>query len=173
MPITQPPTLNIIDRGANQFIIAFGVQADDNDPSMTLTVPNLFAGEGNLYTIDFASINTPGRGNIPAIRSLGFSIANAIAGPAPNVSAPIYVWNPETNQVLAICPQAGLGNNPASVMGMVPFYCKPTQKIQIFRDYLPPFGPSNSLTVMSFIALTFDAPAYLTSFPVIGTGAHT
>lgn len=167
MPITQQPSLSIIDLAKNQFSISFGVQAIDFENLQTIVVPNIGTQVGSVYAIDFVSINTPARGNIPMIRSLGFSLASVFTGGGPiadEAQAALYVWNPVTNQVYSFLPQVSATAAagfiiPGVINGMVPFYAQPTQTIYVLRAS-GDGAPTSFVINCAFVALTFEAPAF-------------
>lgn len=160
MPITQTPTVQQIT-DSKEFIISFGVTFSDTVPEniQTISVPNTIGLSGELFSIDLLSANTPARGNVPPIRSLGFSMNLFVEGIAPApLNAPIYLWNPQTNQLYTfLVPLSGatVANYPGNLNGVIPFFCKSNQTIQIFK----PLG-ANCLTTCSFSALTFDVSSF-------------
>jgi hypothetical protein len=164
MPITQTPTANIIDKNARHFMISFGVTIVDGENSQEITVPNQTANVGSVYNIDLSGVNTPARGNLPGIRSLGFSMnAFPAAGPASFTNT-IYVWNPRTKQLYSFLPpltQATVAAYSGQINGVVPFFCETTQSIFITRAD----GGATQVSC-SFFAFTFDvSPFYSINDP--------
>jgi hypothetical protein len=166
MPVTQPPTLNVIDSTANQFLIQFGIFI--NEPPVnrvSMTVPNIIVASGLLYSIDLSQISTPARGNIPAIRSLGVCLdSRPIDVPAAAANlAPIYIWNPKTGQVVSFLqlPTVPSVAYPSVINAVVPFFCAATQSIQIF--YACGDAPLDFNLGASFSAFTFDVAPYYSS----------
>lgn len=166
MPITQVPTLSVIDQASNQFLIQFGIfMNEDQATRQSAVVPNLIAGEGVLYSVDLSRLNTPARGNIPAIRSLQVTLDSRqvrTPGPVPNL-APVYIWNPKTNQVVSFIPPPTVPTvaYPSIINAVVPFFCAPTQTIEIF--YLCGNGPLDYNIGAAFSVFTFDIPPYYAS----------
>lgn len=169
MPITTPPSLSVINLEHRHFLIQFGLTAIDFENQQTITVPNLGTQLGSLYAIDLVSVNTPARGNIPEIRSMGFSLASVFIGGGPIVDeaqAPLYIWNPQTGQVYSfnvpVSEAAAAGFTiPGIVNGMVPFYCAPTQTIYVMRAS-GVSAPTSFEIRCAIVLLTYDAPAFYT-----------
>lgn len=169
MPITQPPSLSVIDLEHRNFLISFGVTAIDFENQQTVVVPNLGSQVGSLYGIDLVSVNTPARGNIPAIRAMGFSLSSIFIGGGPvtdEAQAPLYIWNPQSGQVysfnvpVSVTAAAGF-IIPGVANGMVPFYCSPTQTIYVMRAS-GVSAPSSFEIRCAIVLLTYDAPAFYT-----------
>lgn len=158
MPITQPPTLNIINSDAHQFMITFGVQVQDGENSQQIAVPNQTSNLGSVYIIDLSRINTPARGNVPAIRALGFSMnLTPAAGPASFTNT-IYLWNQRTKQLYSFLPpltQATVASYQGNINGVIPFFAEPNENIIITR-------PDGGATFVgcSFAAYTFDVDSF-------------
>ena len=165
MPITQEPSLSIVDLEQRQFEISFGLLAQDHENIQTVSVPNIEGGDGALYSIDLMRILSPARGNVPSIRALGFSINQFIVS-TPTVDVPMYIWNSESNQAYSFLPpltSTATAQYPGNINGVVPFYCKPTQTIQVFRKSgsNPAFN-TGCVVACNFVLFTFDVPAFYT-----------
>jgi hypothetical protein len=166
MPITQPPTLNVIDQSKGHFAIQFGIFMNEPPANrQTLQVPNIIDATGTLYTIDLSQVNTPARGSIPWIRALSFCFDSRQVEPLavdPNIT-PIYIWNSQTNQVVSFIPPPSVPGvaYPSIINGIVPFYCSGSQTIQIFRE--SGNAALDYWVGSSFTAFTFDQPAYYAS----------
>jgi len=158
VPITQPPTLNIINSDAHQFMITFGVGIQDGENSQQLPIPNQTASLGSVYTIDLSRINTPARGNIPAIRCLGFSMnITPAAGPASFTNT-VYLWNQRTKQLYSFLPpltQATVAAYQGNINGVIPFFCEPNENIIITRA-----DGGATFCDCSFAAFTFDVDSF-------------
>jgi hypothetical protein len=165
MPITQTPTISILNKSKNEFLISFSVacgQGDSFNPSIVL--PNGIGFSGSAYTINFLNINSPVAANLPQIRTLQFNIAASMFG-VPVSLANIYIVNPATQQMVSLYPSGPPDPDHSSVItGSVPFYCNANQVINIYVSNLgsPSAPPTDNVNYnMSFSALTFDAGAYL------------
>ena len=166
MPVTQSPTLNVIDQTSGQFMVQFGIfMNEDPTQRQTLVVPNIVDGTGSLYSIDLSKVNTPARGNIPAIRSLAVCFDSREVGtPGPVLNlTPIYIWNPKTNQVVSFFPAPSVPTvaYPSIINAVVPFYCASDQTIQIFRQ--SGNAPLDYWVGAAFSAFTFDISSYYSS----------
>lgn len=158
MPILQQPTLQVVDLDHNQFEVQFGVQMLSGDNPQVVNIPNLVGFNGDYYDIDFLKVNTPARGNFPAIRCIQFVLETTQIAAGEVQVGNVYFVNPKTAQVIAIlAPTPGPGFS-SLVMGNVPFFCKSNQSIGLFR------APSvNCIASLSGTAFTYDCSSFLTA----------
>lgn len=163
MPITQEPTLQIIDTEHNQFQIQFGLSMVPGEAPQDVSLPNLSVLEGaDVYVIDFLKVNTPARGNFPAVRCIQFTLQTTATAAGADVGA-IYLVNPRTSQTLAIlAPAPGAGVDvPSIVQGSVSFFTNSNQSILVYRA-----ASTNCIADLNATALTFDSSNFLTLMPV-------
>jgi hypothetical protein len=165
MPFVQTPTLNTIEKG--KFSFAWTIQCVSGDQAQAaISVAGLIGFGGSLYVADFSAANTAAGANVPAIRSIGFSLYHSVVGASPFFPA-VFLINPKTLQTVAIAPPVGdeSGVTPAAanglVQGVVPFFASSNQVIQIAVDNGPAAPGSDTGLAMIFSAFTFDVPAYV------------
>ena len=156
--ITQQPTLHIIDLDHNQFQVTFGLEMIPGEAVQTVSVPNLVGFNGDVYVIDFNKVNTPARGNFPAIRSIQFVLETTQEAAGEVQVGNVYLVNPQTAQVLAIlAPTPGPGFS-SLVFANVPLFTKSNQAIIVMR------APSvNCIASLSATCYTFDCSSFFTS----------
>jgi hypothetical protein len=158
MPIIQQPTLQVIDQNHQQFQVQFGIEMSIADPQVPFNIPNLFSAVGSAYTVDLTQVNTPARGNFPAIRCLQFVLQTAQIAAGEVAVGNVYIVNARTSQVLAIlAPTPGPGFS-SLVMGNLPFFAQSTQSILVYRA-----TSVNCVAFLSATAFTFDSSSFLTS----------
>ena len=159
MPITQEPTLQAIDQQHNQFQIQFGVNMVPGEAPQDVTIPNLGTLLGaDVYVVDFLKVNTPARGNFPAVRCIQFTLQTTATAAGADVGA-VYLINPRTGQTLAIlAPPPGAGVDvPSLVTGCLSFYTNSNQSLLLCRA-----ASVNCEARLNATALTFDSSNFLT-----------
>jgi hypothetical protein len=165
MPIIQPPTLYLINNAANQYAVRFSLMAFTGDAMQEdVSLPAIDPINGSVYDVSFASVLTPGRGNIPDIRCLLFSIKAQEFGGGTGPLSNIYFFNPQTSQIVILVPPPMPTSSGGSVVagsiiqGCVPFYMSAVQTLRVLLDNASNTGPVYSFNVS---ALTFDSTSFL------------
>jgi hypothetical protein len=158
MPITQEPTLFTIDLQHNQFEIVFGLEMVPGEAPLDTSVPNLVGFVGDVYNVDFLKVNTPARGNFPAVRCIQFAMETTQVAAGEVQVGNVYIVNPQTAQVLAVLAATPGPGFSSLVMGNLPFFAKSNQAVHIIR------APSvNCIATLSATAFTFDCSSFLTA----------
>jgi len=165
MPIIQAPTLYLVNATGNQYAVRFSLQSFSGDGNQeNVSLPAIEPINGSVYDVSFASVLTPGRGNVPDIRCLLFSIKAQVYGGGSGALANIYFFNPQTSQIVVLVPPPMPTSSGGSVFagsiiqGCVPFYMSATQSLRVLLDNATNTGPVYSFNIS---ALTFDSPSFL------------
>jgi hypothetical protein len=156
MSITLEPTLQAIDLDHNQFQIQFSLDMTPGENPLDVAVPGLgVLKQADVYSVDFAKVNTPARGNFPALRVFQIAIQVEAQAAGATTSGAIYLINLRTAQVLAILPPAPTSNGPSITFFNVPFFVRSNQAVAIYRA-----ASVNCIARLSATALTFDAASF-------------
>jgi hypothetical protein len=160
MPVSQQPTLNTIAPEDQQFEIVFGVEMTSPENRQGIVIPNLGPFIADRYDVSFLNITSPARSNIPAVRSLQFTLRTVMAQPTgvPPQVGNVYIVNAATNQVIALCPPTPGPGFPSVVMGNVPFFIKSNHALIVYRDASE---LQNVFCFLSVSAFTYDTSSFL------------
>jgi hypothetical protein len=117
---------------------------------------------GSAYAIDFLTINSPAKGNMPSFRSLSFNIAAQQIAAGTIARSNIYFVNQETRQVAAFFPPTPVLGYASIIQGSIPFFMKSNQSLYVYFSNGVAGFDDNIVYNVSASALTYEVPSYLT-----------
>lgn len=162
MPVIMPPSLRILRRPEQQYLVQFGLLMQDSDPhtQQYIGAPGMVYSAGTLYEIDLHTILTPIAGTIPPLRTLQFTATMFYTSASPNIRE-FYIWNPTTSQVITVLMPPALGTSPSIINACVPFFMDSSAPLTIlWRTGSNPAVLTECNINFSAVLLTYDVASY-------------
>jgi hypothetical protein len=161
MGLAQPITLRVLDRTNGLFMVQFTVHLEDTLDIDTTYIPILGNFTGPMVRIELLNIQSPERDNIPPMKMMQFSVAQrGTSTPTPTFFDELYIFNPDTQQVVVVEPTPPLGRMPSTVNACIPFFINSTGTIIIARNVTPDEVPTGCFVDISCVLLSYDTGCY-------------
>ena len=133
MPINMLPSLRILRRPEQQYMVQFGIAMQDTDQrgNLYMGAPAMVYGAGVVYHLDLHTLQTPIAGTIPPFRTLQFTATMFYTGASPNIRE-FYIFNPTTSQCITVLMPPALGTSPSVINACVPFALDSSAELDVF-----------------------------------------